>query len=120
MKGYKPPANEELRGDSDGIDPAVAASYVGKTLLIGVTYLDHQECVTGQEQWFGTIKEVSIERGIVVDLEGSDQYCAIPPCMDSLQPAPPGEYRLRGSGQIVVDPDFLTTWERKSPPPVSA
>ena len=30
--------------------------------------------------------------------------------LSSLKAAPAGEYRLRGTGEIVRDPDYLATW----------
>lgn len=33
----------------------------------------------------------------------------LPPDLNALRRAPPAEYRLQESGQIIRDPDFLTT-----------
>jgi hypothetical protein len=30
----------------------------------------------------------------------------LPPALEAFAPAPPGEYRLRSTGEVVVDPDF--------------
>jgi hypothetical protein len=35
--------------------------------------------------------------------------------MRAFQPAPPGEYRLKSTGEIVVDPDLLSTWTIRRP-----
>jgi len=35
---------------------------------------------------------------------------SLPPDLRSLKPAPAGEYRLRATGEIVRDPDYLATW----------
>jgi len=39
----------------------------------------------------------------------------LPPEPEAYEPAPPGEYRLRSTGEVVVDPDYLTTWTVGSP-----
>ncbi len=99
------------------LDESKAKDYVGKTVLIGVTYLDHKERVTSQIQWYGTITEVSNQKGIVINLKNDTNYCALPPDLSALRPAKKGEYKLHSTGEIVIDPDFLTTWTRKAPDP---
>jgi len=37
------------------------------------------------------------------------------PHLDAIAPAKPGEYRLKSTGEIVVDTDFLATWEVRQP-----
>lgn len=99
------------------LDESKARDYIGKTVLIGVTYLDHEERQTGQQQWYGVISEISNARGIVVKLKNNSSNFVLPPDVSALRPAKPGEYRLRTTGEIVTDPDFLTTWTRRAPDP---
>jgi hypothetical protein len=99
------------------LDESKAKDYVGKTILLGVTYIDHDEKATGQQQWYGVIKEVSNAKGIVIDLKNDTNYCALPPDLSALRPAKLGEYRLRSTGEVIKDPDFLTTWTCKAPDP---
>lgn len=99
------------------LDESKAKDYVGKTVLIGVTYLDHEERQTGQPQWHGIITEVCNAKGIVIALQNDPNYCALPPDVSALRPAKPGEYRLRATGEFVTGPDFLTTWTRRAPDP---
>ncbi len=47
---------------------------------------------------------VSIVRG-----DGTEPF-TLPPVEEAFEPAPPGEYRLRTTGEVVVDPDFTTSW----------
>jgi hypothetical protein len=35
----------------------------------------------------------------------------LPPAPEAYAPAPPGEYRLKTTGEVVVDPDFTCTYE---------
>lgn len=99
------------------LDEKKSKDYVGKIVLIGVTYLDYKEHETGQRQWFGTITEVSNTKGIVIQLKNDTEYCALPPDLSALKPAKPGDYHLRSTGEIVRNPDFITTWICKEPPP---
>jgi len=42
---------------------------------------------------------------------------SLPPDVTSLQPAKPGTYKLRSSGEVVVNPDYVCTWTINEPPP---
>ena len=99
------------------IDESKAAKYIGKTVLVGVTYYDHREKLLGREQWAGRIVRISNQEGIVIDLEDSDHKCRLLPDLSNLRPAEPGVYRLESTGKEVVDPDYLTTWICRSPSP---
>lgn len=87
-------------------DPALADSYIGKSLLFGITYCDQHDSVLGQTQNYGEIIEIN-ERVIAVRLQGSDDVFTLPPFVEELEPAPEGEYKLRAMGEIVVNPDLL-------------
>ena len=93
-------------------DPEFADRLVGKVVLIGVTYEDFRGNVKGQEQFFGTVKTVDPKFGITVELGGepAGRTYRLPPSTESFKPAPKGEYRLRNTGEVVVDPDFTTEW----------
>ncbi len=99
------------------LDESKAKDYVGKTILLCVSYIDHEEKQTGQMQWYGVITEVSNTKGIVIALKNDSTYCALPPDLSPLRPAKPGEYRLRATGEVITDPDFITTWACKEPDP---
>ncbi len=99
------------------LDEAKAADFIGKTILIGVTYEDHNGNVTERHQWFGTITSYSNEEGINVRLTDSDEFCCLPPSADAIHKADPGEYRLRSTGKVVENPDYLTTWTCREPEP---
>jgi len=99
------------------LDESKAKEYVGKTILLCVSYIDHEETQTGQMQWFGTITEVSNAKGIVIALLNDPTHCALPPDLSALRPGKPGEYRPRATGEVITDPDFITTWTCKEPDP---
>jgi hypothetical protein len=92
------------------------AQYIGKRVLVGLTYLDHEKTVIKQLQFHGTINRITDE-GIFIDRADSTGEFSLPPDTESLRPAKPGEYRLRTTGEVVVDPDYTTTWTINAPPP---
>ena len=99
------------------MDQELVASYIGKHLLVGITYLDHEDNFIEQKQFHGHIVRINEPEGIVIKLHDSDQEYKLPPDLNALQEAPKGEYRLRATGEIVVDPDLLTTWTLNKPKP---
>jgi len=92
------------------MDQELAASYIGKHLLIGVTYLDHDDSFLEQKQIHGNILRINEHEGIVIWINNSSEEYKLPPDLNSLQDAPKGEFRLRSTGEVVVDPDLLATW----------
>ncbi|GAB5895435.1 hypothetical protein [Mycolicibacterium mageritense] len=45
---------------------------------------------------------------IEIESPGGETF-TLPPAPESFSPAPPGEYRLRSTGEVVTDPDYLAT-----------
>lgn len=81
---------------------------VGKTILIGLTYYSAENVYLEQKQYWGTVTEAN-EARICVRLSNGELF-GLPPDLSSTQRARLGEYRLRSTGEVVVDPDYLTTW----------
>jgi hypothetical protein len=102
------------------LDEAKAKEYVGKTVLIGITDLDRDGKPTNQRQFFGTITEISVKNGIMVTSKNNSTHLTLPPDLSTLRPAKPGVYRLKTTGEVITNPDFLTTWEVKEPDPNKA
>ena len=86
------------------------SSFLGKTVLIGITFLDVQGQLIEQFQTFGRIVSVDQRKGIVIERSDGTGRFGIPPGVQYLHAAQPGEYRLNSSGEIVVNPDFISTW----------
>jgi RNase P/RNase MRP subunit p29 len=97
-------------------DEHQAASLVGKHALIGLTYVDADGTVRRQVQIHGRITAVD-ETKVTMRLHGSDQEFTLPPDLAIFEPAQPGEYRLRSTGEVVVDPDLLASWTITAPAP---
>lgn len=87
---------------------------IGKVLLIGLTYYTHDKVFIEQRQYWGTVIESNKNRICVKQKNG--EIFKLPPDLRSTKSAPPGEYRLRSTGEIVINPDFLTTWIVYNPP----
>ena len=81
---------------------------LNKKILVGVTYYTQDEVLIEQKQFWGTVIS-SDEKGIVIKLPNGD-ITSLPPDLRSTTFARPGEYRLRSTSEIVVDPDFLSVW----------
>ena len=98
-------------------DQAKAAALVGKYVLVGVTYLDQQDKFIEQKQVHGRIMSAHEKQGFAVELEGKrkGEIFWLPPDLRPFQEAKPGEYKLRSTGEVVVDPDLLATWTVKQP-----
>ena len=81
---------------------------IDKTILIGLTYYTADNEFIEQKQYWGTVIE-SNENRILVRLNSGEIF-GLPGDLSSTEIAPPGEYRLRSTGEVIIDPDYLTTW----------
>lgn len=54
------------------------------------------------------------KQGIVIK-QCSGELLPLPPDLSSTEKAAPGEYTLRATGEVVVDPDYLATWSLYKP-----
>jgi hypothetical protein len=102
-----------------GKDVVVALTdLMGSRVLACLTIEDR---VTGEKklsQVHGVVTSVDPEKGILLELNGDragDTY-TLPPDASAFRRAPPGEYRLRDSDEVIANPDFLTTWTIVTPP----
>ncbi len=88
---------------------------IGKTILIGITYLDNSEVEIEKIQFWGTVTYADKQRGIVIKKANDGKDFVLPPDITAISPANPGKYRLRSTGEVIVNPDLLTTWTIKKP-----
>ena len=89
----------------------------GSTVLIGVTYYSAGGEFSHQTQMYGVVEQVDPE-GVLIRLQGprDGEEFWLPPDLEAFQAAPPGDYRLRSTGEVLTDPDFTTTWTIEMPP----
>lgn len=111
-------ADRENSDDAFAVEPAWdedrARSFIGKYVLIGISHYEADgETFIEQQQMHGVIRTVDPVDGITVALRGErdGETTSLPPFVPAFEDALPGEYRLRETGEIVVDPDFTTTWK---------
>jgi hypothetical protein len=98
-------------------DKHKAKEILGKYILIGITYLDGNGELESQQQLHGTITSVDENEGILIVLGGKNEgeEWNMPPDTNCITTADPGEYKLRTTGEVVKNPDYLCTWEVHSP-----
>jgi hypothetical protein len=93
---------------------------IGKTVLLGLTFTDADGELIEQTQRHGVIEVADPEQGVGVRLIAPGQAWDrelywLPPDLTAFSDAAPGSYRLRATGETVVDPDLTSTWEIRSP-----
>jgi hypothetical protein len=97
-------------------DDDLAASYVGKYILVGLTFLDPYGRESQRQQLHGVIRSASPE-GVLIELRGahSGQNWNMPPALDAIRPAEPGRYTLYDTEEVIDDPDLLASWTIQKP-----
>ncbi len=85
-----------------------------KRVLAGITVVDAAGAVRERTQVVGTVASVEPMRQVVLRLSDGSDYL-LPPDLRPFEEAPPGEYRLRSTGEVVIDPDFLCNWTMTDP-----
>lgn len=84
---------------------------LGKRVLVGLTLRGLGGDVESLEQFHGTVVRMNLQEGLVLLLPSGEER-SIPPDLSRLEEASQEEYRLKGSGEVVVDPDFTAMWTR--------
>lgn len=80
---------------------------VGATLLVRITYLLTDETVSHVAEFAGVVSSVD---PLVTIEQGDNESFTLPPDPDAYEAAAPGEYRLRSTGETVLNPDFISMW----------
>jgi hypothetical protein len=96
---------------SSEFDQELANTYIGKYILVGVTYLDQVGNQLEQIQLHGTIESANPE-GIKIALGGqrTGESWGMPPDLSNIYVAEPGIYNLHSTGESIENPDLLVTW----------
>ncbi|MBL7662722.1 hypothetical protein JNK13_08220 [bacterium] len=87
--------------------------FIGKYLLVGLDYLDTDGNLDRQEQVHGVI--ISIDQSGLIIRKSDGSEFNLPPALANLESAAEGIYRLRGTGEEVIDPDYLMNWTIRPP-----
>jgi hypothetical protein len=98
-------------------DDEFAQAMVGATILIGLTILRQNGDLDRHVQMHGVISAAESDVGITVALAGEHQgeNYTLPPDLRGFEPAAPGSYRLRSTGEVIEDPDYTTSWTITQP-----
>ncbi len=107
-----PPVKASPEDDSYSEDKA--QEMLGKRVLVGLTYVNHEGNPIKHKQVHGIVIRVNPGEGVVLELaDGSEQR--LPPDLRAFHAAEPGPYTLRATGEPVVDPDFVATYTVEKP-----
>ena len=98
---------------SDELEDDRIQNLIGKHVLVGITYVGVDQQPIERRQLHGRIVRIDAE-GIVLALPNGEEY-GLPPDLDALRSAEPGEYELSGTGEVVVDPDYTSIWRISRP-----
>lgn len=94
-------------------DASLAKTLPGQMVLVGLAYFDvDAEEPFEHHQLFGRVVDADERKGILLSLEGqrAGEQVNLPPDTRSFREAEPGEYRLRTTGEVLVNPDFTATF----------
>jgi hypothetical protein len=102
----------DLSAERESWNEDFACTLIGRLVLVGLTRLNAGGEEIEATQFYGRVISAHKTRGITIGLEGmrAGETYNLPPDTSALHPAKRGEYRLTSTGEIVVDPDFTTTW----------
>ncbi len=81
----------------------------GNSLLVGLNYYDQSGRLVERRQFLGTVTQADPVAGTQVRLPQGD-LLTLPPMPGAILVSPRGTYRCLISGDIVVDPDLITSW----------
>lgn len=88
----------------------------GKLLFVALTFIDAHGVLVDQYQTSGRVESADaanpvVEGGMVQLRQEDGSLFRFPADSKAIQAAGPGEYRVRHSGQMVLNPDFLGHFE---------
>src|SRR5919199_3688029 len=92
------------------------SSLLGKYVLIGITRLEADGRLIEKTECHGRVALVDQDDGIKIELSDGE-VLTLPPDVDAFRDAKPGVYRLKSTGEEVIDPDLTTVWTIREPEP---
>jgi hypothetical protein len=84
-------------------------SIIGKYILVGITYLDKEGNIIKMVQFDGDILEANENSSIIIKKRNSEELFELPPDLSFIKIADPGDYKLKSTGEIIINPDLITT-----------
>lgn len=107
-----PPVKASPEDDSYSEDKA--QGMLGKRVLVGITYVNHEGHPIRHQQVHGIVARVNPREGVVLELADGTEH-RLPPDLRAFHEAEPGVYSLRSNGEPVVNPDYLATYTVEKP-----
>ncbi len=99
-------------------DTHFAAALIGKYVIAGFVYLASDGATVRERvQVHGVITDVAAATGFVLSLRGKrvGETMTLPPDTRAFVKASPGRYRLKGTDELVYDPDYTSLWTITAP-----
>jgi len=82
----------------------------GKVFLIGLTFIDNEGKLIEQYQTHGIVSKLTDDGLIRIKRKDNSIFQMIYD-KDTINKADKGEYRLRATKEVVIDPHYIMTWE---------
>lgn len=82
----------------------------GKMFMIGLSFIDKDGQLIEQHQTHGTVLELTND-GLFRIKQDDNSIFQIPYDKETIEKAKNSEYKEKRTGKIVINPDFITTWE---------
>ena len=84
--------------------------YLGKHILVGLTYLENDDSFIERKQFHGTIKSISKNTITFIRSDNGEDY-SIPYDEGNLEPGQPeAVYELKSTGEAIENVDFISCW----------
>lgn len=102
--------------NSPAWDEGLAVYAPGRYLLVALHYVDDAGALVKRSQMHGVIESADPETGFRVALRGGREgkTLTLPPDARAFRLADLGEYRMNESGDVVSNPDLISTWTLKA------
>lgn len=81
-----------------------------KVFLIGLTFIDQDGRLIEQYQTSGTVVELT-DDGLLRFKRVDGSLFELPYDQETINKAAEGEYKERATGNIIINPDYITAWE---------
>lgn len=81
----------------------------GKLFLIGLTFINEDQKVIEQYQTSGIVDELT-DKGFLKFNKSNGSVFQLPYDPRAIKEAVKGEYTEKSTGNIITNPDYLTTW----------
>lgn len=92
--------------------------FISKTIIVALdeysSKKDGSKKFITKSQIYGEVIRISFSEGVVIKLKDDSEY-KLPPDISMVQFAPPGEYELSSTGEIIVNPDLVTRYTKTLP-----